>query len=225
MMDSLKKKMFFHGNFESAADWAFLSEEWSIFPLWDFLKKENFNSWDEVILALKELLMKADVSEVAGYSLGGRLLLGLIDKGFKVKSYEFFSTHPGLTSEDSKNARIWSDLKWKEKVLNSDWTELHREWNSQEIFVNSFKPYDTFKGLEQYRSEIAQAFDVLSLGRMPDFQAIKFPKDAKVQWVCGQHDHKFRALGESFCKQHPKINYLLAFNQSHRMPLFIKDVL
>jgi hypothetical protein len=219
------KKIFFHGNFESQADWSFLSEEWEVFSLWDFLKSKSFTTWDDFTEALKEKLSEEKIIEAAGYSMGGRILLGLIDKGFRAKSLSFFSTHPGLIIEEDRNKRVWSDLQWKEKTLTSEWSDLHREWNEQPIFANSVKPYELFGKLEPYRSEIAHSFDILGLGRMPDFSTVKFPKDAQVQWVCGQHDHKFRALGQDFCKKHPKINYLVAFNCGHRIGSFAKEVL
>lgn len=219
------KKIFFHGNFESAADWHFLPRGWEVFSLWDYLKSNDFSDWNEFCESLVQDLSKKQIIEAAGYSLGGRILLGLIDKGFRAKSLSFFSTHCGLEKEEERTARVWSDLKWKEKTLTSEWTELYREWNEQAIFANSMKPYEAFEKLEVHRVELAQAFDLLGLGRMPDFSKVKFPKDAKVQWVCGQHDHKFRALGENFCKKHPKINYLVAFNTGHRIGTFAKDVL
>lgn len=221
----MSQKIFFHGNFESDFEWEFLGSDWTIFPLWDFVRSHAHLDWNGLMLALKDELSAQNFEEAAGYSLGGRVLLGLVDAGYRVKSLSFFSTHPGLSSEEERNERIWSDLKWKEKVLTSDWEELHAAWNALPIFSNDFKPYDSFERLEPYRSEIAHSFDVLGLGHMPDYNAIKFPKDAHVQWVCGQHDHKFRVIAETFCKKHSKINYLVAFNRGHRIASFAKEVL
>jgi hypothetical protein len=221
----VKEKIFFHGNFESVLDWPSLTEEWEIFSLWEFLKETNPTSWEMFVDMILNKLSSVSYKEAAGYSLGGRVLLGLVDHGFRAKELSFFSTHSGLNSEEERNKRVRADLTWKEKTLTEEWPELFADWNSQAIFADSTKPYEPFGKLEPFRNEIAQAFDILGLGRMPNFSALKFPKDAKVQWVCGQHDHKFRSVAESFCRKHPKINYLVAFNEGHRMPRFIAESL
>lgn len=221
----MSQKVFLHGNFESQQDWAALVPEWKIFPLWEFLSENTFSDWPSFIGELKHELMASNVQELAGYSMGGRILLGLMDLGLKVEKASFFSAHPGLKTEEEKSQRIWNDLKWKEKTLLMDWNDLFSEWNAEAIFAGSTKPYATFEPLIKYRREIAHAFDILGLGRMPDFSGIKFPQTTQVSWVCGQHDHKFRALGEAFCKKHPRVNYLVAFNQSHRMSDFIRNLL
>ncbi len=221
----MSQKLFFHGNFESHLEWSFLGSEWEVFSLWDFIRKNPLADWDSFIKALKEEVSSKNYDEYAGYSLGGRILLGLLNSGLKATSLSFFSTHVGLSSEDERNERVWSDLKWKERVLTQDWTQVYADWNALPLFANDMKPYESFETLEPYRPEIAHAFDILGLGRMPDFSTLKFPKDAQVQWVCGQHDHKFRTLAETFFKKHPKINYLVAFNRGHRIGTFVNEVL
>jgi 2-succinyl-6-hydroxy-2,4-cyclohexadiene-1-carboxylate synthase len=216
-------KILFHGNFESTADWNFLGPEWRVFPLWETLKNaSHLRTWEELSKRILGELGEERVEHAAGYSLGGRVLLNLIDSGWNVNRASFISTHPGLESDDLRAERIALDLLWKERVLNSDWSELFLAWNNQEIFTNDLSNFELFSELEIYRQEIAYAFDLLSLGRMKSFKrddaALKqaFSQMSAVQWICGDKDQKFCELGSDFSEQ-CGLSYLPFHDASHRI--------
>ncbi len=195
--------IFFHGNFESEEDWSFLGSQWTVFPLWEFLRQGTFKNWEDfsdvVVKNFRNSGQK--IEHAAGYSLGGRILLNLMCSGLEVEKCSFISTHPGLTSEQERTERVWGDLKWREKVLQLPWETVGEEWNSQEIFARDLNTLQSFSRLENYRSEIAGAFDLLSLGRMRNFFEITLGFEA--QWICGELDTKFLELGERFVRRNP----------------------
>jgi hypothetical protein len=57
----------------------------------------------------------------------------------------------------------------KENVLSLGWKELYEEWKFCKRFLGVKFCIRNFASLENLRSEIAHAFDVLSLGRSQDF--------------------------------------------------------
>jgi len=196
-------KILFHGNFETAADWAFLDSDWQVFSLWDFLKENKFKNWEDFSKSLAAELQKEKPLQLAGYSLGGRILLN-VNKFFPEAKMTFISTHPGLKTEMEKNSRLWSDLKWKERVFLEDWKSLFHAWNAQPVFeVEAEKSEKLFFLSEKYRNEIALAFDLLSLGRMPNFFDFEIENVSRMSWICGDADQKFHKLGESFIKKNP----------------------
>lgn len=214
-------KILFHGNFESVHDWSFLGEDWRVFSLWDYLKND-FKSWQELSQQLVSELSQKKIEHVAGYSLGGRVLLTLLDAGLKAERVSFFSTHPGLP-DDERTSRIWADLKWKERVLKSDWKALFEEWNHQDLFMSDpdeERDYAFFAELEKYRQEIAIAFDLLSLGRMRCFSDDSMPalSAAKATWICGENDLKFKALAEKMLLKNP-MELIIVPGASHRIHL------
>ena len=226
------KILILHGNFEGESDWKcfcdllesqYLKKEKvqiEFFNLWKCLKQNNPPSWSFFIEQFMRIYSKSSFDVALGYSLGGRILLNLLDAGWTVPKAIFLSTHTGLLSEDDQNSRIWSDLKWKEKVLSLDWKELFEEWNSQDVFQNEGMPsFENFADLENYRLEIAQAFDVLSLGRSQDFtqNLLDLSQKMKIYWVTGELDSKFSALAERLSQKAPHIHFKSFQGAGHRI--------
>lgn len=219
-----------HGNFESENDWkpfrealeckSFKKENVEVFNLWDFLKKNNSQSWSSFVDMFMELYPENSFDCVVGYSLGGRILLALLDAGWLIQKAIFLSTHTGLSSEEDRHSRIWNDLKWKEKVLSFDWKELFEEWNSQEIFGNETLPlFENFASLESLRPEIAHAFDVLSLGRSQEFtqSLVTLSQKMELHWCTGELDTKFGALAKSLAEKAPRIQFKSLKRAGHRL--------
>jgi 2-succinyl-6-hydroxy-2,4-cyclohexadiene-1-carboxylate synthase len=221
-----------HGNFESERDWnpfrealesnSFKKEKFEVefFNLWDFLKRNNPQSWNSFVDEFKKLYAENSFDCVVGYSLGGRILLALLDAGWPVQKAIFLSTHTGLCSEEDRHSRIWNDLKWKEKVLSLDMKELFEEWNSQEVFGNETLPlFENFASLESLRPEIAHAFDVLSLGRSQDFtqSLVSLSQKMELYWCTGELDTKFTALAKRLAEKAPRIQFKSLKGAGHRL--------
>ena len=238
------KVLILHGNFESERDWKPFREAIGskslhkenivveVFNLWDFLKKNNPQSW----LSFTEKFINSHPDnsfDVAiGYSLGGRILLSLLDSGWLLKKAIFLSTHTGLLSEEDRNSRIWNDLKWKEKVLSQDWKKLFEEWNSQEVFQNEKAlSFEDFSALETYRSEIAQAFDLFSLGRSLEFtqRLLNLSQKMELYWGTGDLDAKFCSIAERLSQKASCIHFKSLKGAGHRIhrsnPAVLEQVL
>lgn len=226
------KLLIFHGNFESERDWKAFGDllehqpskkekvEIEFFNLWEFLKKNNSHSWGSFTEEFIKLYPTSSFDVALGYSLGGRILLNLLNAGWIVPKVIFLSTHTGLLSEEDRNSRIWNDLKWRERVLSSEWRSIFDEWNSQEVFQNEKKlSFEDFAALEVYRHEIAQAFDVLSLGRSQDFTQSLLSLSQKIElyWATGDLDAKFHALAERLSTKAPHIHFKSFQGVGHRI--------
>jgi 2-succinyl-6-hydroxy-2,4-cyclohexadiene-1-carboxylate synthase len=243
-MEGSMRILILHGNFESELDWKPFVEavgskslnkeniEVEVFNLWDFLKRNNPQSWLFFIEEFKKHYRDNTFDCVVGYSLGGRILLALLDTGWLVQKAIFLSTHTGLSSEEDRHSRIWNDLKWKEKVLSLGWKELYEEWNSQEVFASdTLLIYENFASLESLRSEIAHAFDVLSLGRSQDFtqSLVSLSLKMELNWCTGELDTKFGALAKSLAEKAPRIQFKSLKGAGHRIhrsnPAVLEEVL
>lgn len=234
-----KRVLLLHGNFESPSSWQFLDKikdkspniEIDYFNIWNLFKKnKNIDSWDTFIGALCTELVQESHSHydvVMGYSMGGRILLNLLSsldniKGkseVSIKKSIFLSTHPGLEESD-KEKRVQSDLKWKEKVLNLDWTLLLKEWNKQEVFErysiqNMDEAAKSFADIEIFKNEIAKAFEILSLGKMQTLPLDFYMKHKNsIIWVLGSEDKKFLDASEAF---NGILNQVIYPNCGHRI--------
>ena len=221
------KVLILHGNFESEEDWKeflyFLEKkgiESTFFNVWNFFKNHDIKSWDSFVHEFSKIYPTNSFDCSVGYSLGGRILLSLLNSGWSLKKVIFLSTHPGLSTEEERNLRIWNDLKWKEKVLSCDWKELFEEWNAQEVFQEDKAcSFETFFPLQVYRSEIAQAFDILSLGRSQGFtQRLANLSQAKeLHWGTGELDSKFSALAKDLSQKAPAIHFKSFTGVGHRI--------
>ncbi len=231
-MESPVKILILHGNFESELDWKRFCDllespslkkekiEIEFFNLWNFLKKNNSHSWSSFTEQFIKLYQKSSFDVALGYSLGGRILLNLLNAGWIVPKAIFLSTHTGLLSEEDRNSRIWNDLKWREKVLSSQWKILFEEWNSQDVFQGEEIPcFESFAALEIYRAEIAQAFDVLSLGRNQEFtqSLVNLSQKMELHWATGERDLKFYALAERLSQKAPHIHFKCFRGVGHRV--------
>jgi hypothetical protein len=212
------RTLIFHGTFDTTADWGFLNTtdiDAEVFNLWEFLRENPIRSWAELTESLKSKISPYD--RLIGYSLGGRILLNLVAAGIKTKELMFISTNTGLGNEEQRTERICNDLRWKEKVLTIEWADLFVEWNSQGIFLNAKKDEESFMKLEPWRNEIALTLDVLSLGRMMDFnQKPNMFLGHKVTWLNGSTDTGCCSQGSEFASNQ-KISQVIVKGVGHRV--------
>lgn len=135
-----------------------------------------------------------------GYSLGGRLgmyhacaqpqgLAGLIVEG----------AHPGLTDDAARQQRAESDARWASRFRDEPLEAVFRDWYQQPVFASlSADQRHALVALRQHNNGAALAamLEATSLSRQPDLRAALRARTFPFYYLCGEHDAKFRAIGD-----------------------------
>ncbi len=124
-----------------------------------------------------------------GYSMGGRILLNL-----KLSPCILFSSHPGLQTEQERQKRWESDLKWIEMLQSKSFSEFLEAWYAQELFVSLKENKRLFETVLQRRKQqdaalLAQTLTLHSLAH--DLPSSPAPETL---FVYGEKDLKFQHL-------------------------------
>ncbi len=169
---------------------------------------QKYHSKDDVLLELNQSInlikqnsahsiYESTLNIFLGYSLGGRILLSLLEKYPQSLSDDllvFISTHPGLTSDAQKQDRILSDTRWADQFLKRPIDEVLNLWNQQEVFFQTKKP----KGQHNFDpQQLAWILKEFSLGYQNNLRPLIERNKNKLLWVVGERDKKFTNLAKS----------------------------
>lgn len=141
-------------------------------------------------------------ADVVGYSLGGRLALGLARAlGRKVRSLVLESAHPGLAEEERAPRVEWDDAG--ATLLADDPAAFLQAFWASPLFT-SFRGHPGFVAERERRlarilrdpSAAAETYRALSPARMPDLWPALAELDQPVLFVSGALDEKYGAIGE-----------------------------
>ena len=135
---------------------------------------------------------------VIGYSMGGRLALGLKEKA---EALVLISAHPGLKTKEEKESRLQSDCVWSQKLLTLPFEDFLKQWYAQPIFHTLPK---TFAGLRlrQDPKSLSQVLLQLSLSKQVLHEKLPCP----ALFLYGEQDKKYQDLYgalPSGAKAHP----------------------
>jgi len=150
----------------------------------------------DYVVGLKQYILNCSSKErlVIGYSLGGRLLLKLLElDSWLFKKVVFISTHPGLQSEDEKLARFKNDLEWVDKIESLSLANFLLEWNSQPVLATSTdRSHLSLAHLDS--NHIKKVLLEHSLALQADYRALIKNLIIPQLWVAGERDQKFLNL-------------------------------
>lgn len=133
-------------------------------------------------------------SILVGYSMGGRLCLELsLQYGYE--HLILLSTHPGISDETQRRARVEKDHVWIEKLRTLNFDTFLEEWYAQPLFESLKKRPELREQIIKTRSKqdpkrMADVLSLLTLGRMPACSS--FPR--RTLFLYGENDEKYKAL-------------------------------
>jgi len=135
---------------------------------------------------------------VAGYSMGGRLALGLLvahpglfERGVLI------GASSGLAAAGERHERRRSDARWSELLRSMGVAAFLAEWEKLPLFASQDDlPPQTLAEQREMRVRhdaegLARALEVLGLGGMPDLAPALAAVSTPVTLVAGEADEKF----------------------------------
>lgn len=154
----------------------------------------DYQSWDNMIDELAFVLMRFSKLSIYGYSMGGRVALGL-----KLRHPELIDhlilegAHPGLKSEQEKIERRQWEQELSHKMDN--FPQFLRNWYQAPLFNLKPEEIEELIAITPSLSQsYARALELYGLSKQPDCST---QIDHDIIYLAGEHDHKYRAI-------HPK---------------------
>ena len=143
-----------------------------------------------------------------GYSMGGRIVLGMLERRRFDKA---IIVSAGLNAPDP--ARRVRDEEWARRFESEEWSSLMRAWNAQEVFGGHFveRREEDFD-----RAELAMELRELSPAVLPPprLESIETP----VLWVAGERDAKYVEIARRAVARLPHAELWICPNAGHRVP-------
>lgn len=163
---------------------------------------------------------------VAGYSLGGRLALGLLVRHPNLfESAALIGVNPGIDGRQARAARRAADGKWARLIEERGLDVFDREWSDLPLF-RSQRQLEADALEEQRRirlghdpAALAAAMRALSLGAMPDYRPALSAVACPVALIAGGLDAKFSALAKQMAERLPRAVVHVLPGVGHNVPL------
>jgi 2-succinyl-6-hydroxy-2,4-cyclohexadiene-1-carboxylate synthase len=168
---------------------------------------ESFEQEVDRLACLIRRHFQAQPAHLVGYSLGGRLALGLLVRAPALfRSATLVSTRRGLDSVQERQERLQSDMKWAGLLRRHGLEAFLDTWDKQPLFASlRMLPSDRIAALRERRLRhsaegLAQALAGLSLGRMPSYAREIEGIEVPVTLVAGALDPKFCDLASDLAR-------------------------
>jgi 2-succinyl-6-hydroxy-2,4-cyclohexadiene-1-carboxylate synthase len=170
--------------------------------------------------SLRRLLdsLPASIDQVVGYSLGGRLALGLLRLApQRFRSAVILSAHPGLSDPAARAERRAADARWIERLERDGMDAFVNAWEQLPLFATQADV--SAQRLQRQRAQrlgqradgLAASLRVHGLAEMPPMPAAITAYPGQLHWIAGLDDTKFSALACEAARLRPSL-------QCHLLP-------
>lgn len=147
-------------------------------------------------------------AHLAGYSMGGRLALGLLVRHPTLfRSATLIGTSPGLSDPADRAARAARDEEWARLLDEEGLNTFVAAWEALPLFgTQADLPRDVVDRQRRIREShdprgLARSLRVAGLARMPDYRPFLDAIHVPVRLVVGARDVKFRTLAEAMAER------------------------
>ncbi len=161
---------------------------------------------------------------LAGYSMGGRLALGLLVRYRRLFcSATLIGAHPGLGRESERRERRLADEELARRLEQGGVERFVDHWQGLPLFASQCQlPQVVLEAQRQRRlshavAGLAYALRTLGLGRMPSYRSQLSRLEIPVDLMAGEHDGKFRRLAESMASALPRGTVEVAAGAGHNL--------
>ncbi|MGH7285162.1 MAG: alpha/beta fold hydrolase [Polyangiaceae bacterium] len=172
----------------------------------------------------------ADRVRVCGYSLGGRIALGLLARHPALfASAILIGANPGLSTDGERAARATQDEEWA-KLAEREGTEAFiAAWSAQPLFASQLRlapetqRAQREKRLRHSARAIATAMRNFSLAKMPNFWP-ELPRiSTPTRFLAGELDTRFVDIGRRLASTMPNAILCIAKDVGHNVVLEAPD--
>ncbi len=159
---------------------------------------------DRLAIALRNA--KLQRSHLIGYSLGGRVCLGLMARHPDlVRSATLIGTHPGLRTDEDRERRSTFDQKWID-ILKRDgiekfvdqWEKIPLFSSQADVSANVLERQRATR-LDQNAEALAASLCTMGLSAMPNYWSELRRLEIPVHLIVGAQDEKFCVLAKKMC--------------------------
>ncbi len=163
---------------------------------------------------------------LAGYSLGGRLALGLLVRHPSLfLGAALIGANPGIDGETERAARSVADDDWARCIEEQGVAAFDRKWSALPLFESQGRlGAETVAEQRRIRlghdpGALAAAMRALSLGAMPDYRSFLPMISCPVELIVGSLDTKFVALARQMAGRLPAAGVRVVDGVGHNVPL------
>jgi 2-succinyl-6-hydroxy-2,4-cyclohexadiene-1-carboxylate synthase len=174
--------------------------------------------------------------EAAGYSMGGRVVLGLLVRRRElVSSAMLIGANPGIESDEERTERAEWDESWARLLEERGIEEFASSWEALPIFASQRALTEEAKRrqrairLAHDPGALASALRSLGLSSMPSYWP-ELPRiAAPVRLVAGERDRKFLAIARRMEQAIPRAEAIVVPSAGHNVlletPAFLAGLL
>lgn len=185
--------------------------------------------FDGVVDALASELRGRGLSGIhgVGYSMGGRLLLGLLRRHRRLFARAtVIAAHPGLSSAAERRQRAEHDARWGRLLREQGIEAFVEAWERQPLFATQQRlPPAVLARQRQTRLahdpfQLALALEGgLGLAQMPDHRPLLHDPPVPTELLVGEDDAKFITLARRLVAQAARVDLSTLENCGHNVPL------
>jgi 2-succinyl-6-hydroxy-2,4-cyclohexadiene-1-carboxylate synthase len=181
---------------------------------------------DEVERLARHLRALPAPVHLAGYSLGGRLAIGLLCRHPSIFSgATLISAQPGLTAATARSERRTSDETWCTLLETEGLDAFVEAWEALPLFATQATlPEDVRRAQRAERlahspSGLVRSLRVCGLGEMPPYWAALSAVRVPTTLVVGELDAKFAVIAEQMCEIIPGSALVVVPGAGHNVVL------
>ncbi|MGC4063074.1 MAG: alpha/beta fold hydrolase [Polyangiaceae bacterium] len=163
---------------------------------------------------------------LGGYSMGGRLALGLALRHPELtRRLVLVSARRGLDDEHERAARRDSDERWAQLVETNGMDHFLKRWWEAPLFSSLGQvpkerlDAERFRRMSLSAAGVAWALRHLGLGCQPSYAREISGFQVPTTLIVGERDTKFHALNTELARQLPRARLLVVKDRGHSLPL------